>query len=291
MTRTRTKLGKRILTMLLALTMTMSVAVASHAGPITRNAVAIGAVGLHAASHVASATNAAYSALKLPISVPLGATALNPIAPIGLGARTVLLLSGDAAQIVPLTGWTLAQVGKVATIPPIAHAVIWNGIDLALLGTSAVVGTSAVALGTTALVGTGLALGAGALGTTALVGTGLALGTGALATTAVVGTGAALGAGALATTAVVGTGAALGTAYVAHKILSPIKTLTSIPTTASAATETANAATVAEDLPIVGTAMTVAKDVANQVGLTQTAETAKATVDNAIASTVATSVV
>lgn len=279
MTRTRTKLGKRILTMLLALTMTMSVAVASHAGPITRNAVAIGAVGLHAASHVASATNAAYSALKLPISVPLGATALNPIAPIGLGARTVLLLSGDAAQIVPLTGWTLAQVGKVATIPPIAHAVVWNGIDLALLGTGAVVGTGAVALG------------AGALGTTALVGTGLALGTGALATTAVVGTGAALGAGALATTAVVGTGAALGTAYVAHKILSPIKTLTSIPTTASAATETANAATVAEDLPIVGTAMKVAKDVANQVGLTQTAETAKATVDNAIASTVATSVV
>lgn len=279
MTRTQTKLGKRILTMLLALTMTMSVAVASHAGPITRNAVAIGAVGLHAASHVASATNATYSALKLPISVPLGATALNPIAPIGLGARTVLLLSGDAAQIVPLTGWTLAQVGKVATIPPIAHAVVWNGIDLALLGTGAVVGTGAVALG------------AGALGTTALVGTGLALGTGALATTAVVGTGAALGAGALATTAVVGTGAALGTAYVAHKILSPIKTLTSIPTTASAATETANAATVAEDLPIVGTAMKVAKDVANQVGLTQTAETAKATVDNAIASTVATSVV
>lgn len=279
MTRTRTKLGKRILTMLLALTMTMSVAVASHAGPITRNAVAIGAVGLHAASHVASATNAAYSALKLPISVPLGATALNPIAPIGLGARTVLLLSGDAAQIVPLTGWTLAQVGKVATIPPIAHAVVWNGIDLALLGTGAVVGTGAVALG------------AGALGTTALVGTGLALGTGALATTAVVGTGAALGAGALATTAVVGTGAALGTAYVAHKILSPIKTLTSIPTTASAAAETANAATVAEDLPIVGTAMKAAKDVANQVGLTQAAETAKATVDNAIASTVATSVV
>lgn len=228
----------RFLGILMALIMAVSCVVPTIAGPIGRNLAAVTATGIHASQHVASVVEGGRF-------IRHGLEVL-PIAPIAMIPGPVGAWVG-----MPETGWEVAQIGKVLTLPPMliadTHATIWNGIDLALLGTAAVGTTGAILLGTPLVLGTGAvvlgtpvvlgatalgagALGLGALGTGAvLLGTPLALGTGAvvLGTPVVLGAtalgagalgatalgGGALGLGALATTAVVGTGTAIaGTA-------------------------------------------------------------------------------
>ena len=187
----------RFLGILMALIMAVSCAVPTIAGPIGRNLAAVTATGIHASQHVASVVEGGRF-------IRHGLEVL-PIAPIAMIPGPVGAWVG-----MPETGWEVAQIGKVLTLPPMliadTHATIWNGIDLALLGTAAVGTTGAILLGTPLVLGTGAVV----LGTPVVLGA-TALGAGALGAT-VLGAGA-LGLGALATTAVVGTGTAIaGTA-------------------------------------------------------------------------------
>ena len=187
----------RFLGILMALIMAVSCAVPTIAGPIGRNLAAVTATGIHASQHVASVVEGGRF-------IRHGLEVL-PIAPIAMIPGPVGAWVG-----MPETGWEVAQSGKVLTLPPMliadTHATIWNGIDLALLGTAAVGTTGAILLGTPLVLGTGAVV----LGTPVVLGA-TALGAGALGAT-VLGAGA-LGLGALATTAVVGTGTAIaGTA-------------------------------------------------------------------------------
>lgn len=231
--KSRSRFGAKVVAILMALTMMIACVVPTVAGPIGRNLTAAVVYPIHGSQHVVSVVEGARWARHTVEVLPIFPIAMIP-GPIGAWVG------------MPETGWELAQLGKVLTLPaviPVVHATIWNGIDLALLGTAAVatpavLGVGALGAGALAL-GAPVALGAAALGTTAVVGTGLALGVGALGlaglgaaglgaaalgTTAVVGTGlalgaAALGAGALATTAVVGTTALVGTGIVVHHLL------------------------------------------------------------------------
>lgn len=194
----------RFLGILMALIMAVSCVVPTIAGPIGRNLAAVTATGIHASQHVASVVEGGRF-LRHGLEV-------LPIAPIAMIPGPVGAWVG-----MPETGWEVAQIGKVLTLPPMliadTHATIWNGIDLALLGTAAVGTTGAILLGTPLVLGTGaVVLGTPVvLGATALGAGALGLGAGALGAT-VLGAGA-LGLGALATTAVVGTGTAIaGTA-------------------------------------------------------------------------------
>lgn len=194
----------RFLGILMALIMAVSCVVPTIAGPIGRNLAAVTATGIHASQHVASVVEGGRF-------IRHGLEVL-PIAPIAMIPGPVGAWVG-----MPETGWEVAQIGKVLTLPPMliadTHATIWNGIDLALLGTAAVGTTGAILLGTPLVLGTGaVVLGTPVvLGATALGAGALGLGAGALGAT-VLGAGA-LGLGALATTAVVGTGTAIaGTA-------------------------------------------------------------------------------
>lgn len=187
----------RFLGILMALIMAVSCVVPTIAGPIGRNLAAVTATGIHASQHVASVVEGGRF-------IRHGLEVL-PIAPIAMIPGPVGAWVG-----MPETGWEVAQIGKVLTLPPMliadTHATIWNGIDLALLGTAAVGTTGAILLGTPLVLGTGAVV----LGTPVVLGA-TALGAGALGAT-VLGAGA-LGLGALATTAVVGTGTAIaGTA-------------------------------------------------------------------------------
>ena len=187
----------RFLGILMALIMAVSCVVPTIAGPIGRNLAAATATGIHASQHVASVVEGGRF-------IRHGLEVL-PIAPIAMIPGPVGAWVG-----MPETGWEVAQIGKVLTLPPMliadTHATIWNGIDLALLGTAAVGTTGAILLGTPLVLGTGAVV----LGTPVVLGA-TALGAGALGAT-VLGAGA-LGLGALATTAVVGTGTAIaGTA-------------------------------------------------------------------------------
>lgn len=211
-----TRFGTKLLGIVMAVTMAVGVAAPTMAGPITRNAVAAIAAPVHAASHLYQVhANIRYfnpyDTFAGPVVAPL-ALIPNPVQPLAMADR----LFWCAPEILDITtGIPL----RVVTGAQVAHAVLWDGIDVALLGTGAALATGAVVLGTPLALGAGaVALGAPvALGATAL-GAG-ALGAAALGTTAVVGTGLALGAGALATTAVVGTGAAVATGIIAHNLL------------------------------------------------------------------------
>lgn len=217
-----TRFGTKLLGIVMAVTMAVGVAAPAAAptmaGPITRNAVAAVAAPVHAASHLyqVHAIGRYFNPQNLINAYLFGTVPLmiipGPLQPIALADRMfwTVPLQADALIGIPLRVVTGAQV---------AHAALWDGIDVALLGTGAALATGAVVLGTPLALGAGaVALGAPvALGATAL-GAG-ALGAAALGTTAVVGTGLALGAGALATTAVVGTGAAVATGIIAHNLL------------------------------------------------------------------------
>lgn len=219
----------------MALTMAVSIAAPAaapvSAGPITRNVIGASAAVAHATAHVLTVANLTKSTFDLPVDLLLGGGL--PFTP-GWFRGTF-----DSLSYLSLLGI------RALTIPPMVHAVIWNGVDLALLG-AGTLGAGAAALGTAAVatpvvlfvantplrvarhateaavLGTGAALiaipvvGTAALGTGAallavpVIGAG-ALGAGALGLGALgVGTLGALGLGAaaLGTTAVVGTGAA-----------------------------------------------------------------------------------
>lgn len=225
------KLGKKLLGAVMAMTMAVSVgapvAALAVAGPITRNAVASVAAPVHAASHLyqVHALNRyfqPYNWVAGPVVAPL-ALIPNPLQPIAMADR--LFWCGpfyvDAFVGIPT---------RVVTGTQVAHAAAWDGVDLAALGFVTAGNTTAIALSAWtaaaqtavialgAMVATPVVLGTAALAVPAVgaaaavapVALGAAgLGAAALGTTAVVGTGLVLGAGALATTAVVGTGATL----------------------------------------------------------------------------------
>lgn len=219
--KSRSRLGAKVVAILMALTMMIACVVPTVAGPIDRNLTAAVVYPIHGSQHVVSVVEGARWARHTVEVLPIFPIAMIP-GPIGAWVG------------MPETGWELAQLGKVLTLPaviPVVHATIWNGIDLALLGTAAVatpavLGVGALGAGALAL-GAPVALGAAALGTTAVVGTGLALGVGALGLAGLGAAGlgaaalgaAALGAGTLATTAVVGTTALVGTGIVVHRLL------------------------------------------------------------------------
>lgn len=235
----RSKLGAKLTAILMALMMTVACALPTIAGPIGRNLIAAASYPIHASQHVASVVEGG-RALRH------GAEVL-PIAPIAMIPGPVGAWVG-----MPETGWEIAQIGKIATLPamiPVVHATIWNGIDLALLGTAAVA--------TPVVLGAG-ALGAGALATTAVVGTGAA----------VLGAGA-LGAAALGTTAVVGTTALVGTGLVIHHIKENAED------TANTAANVANAA--ANTTDAVTDTVSAANDTADTVK--DTADTVKDAAD------------
>lgn len=219
--KSRSRFGAKVVAILMALTMMIACVVPTVAGPIGRNLTAAVVYPIHGSQHVVSVVEGARWARHTVEVLPIFPIAMIP-GPIGAWVG------------MPETGWELAQLGKVLTLPaviPVVHATIWNGIDLALLGTAAVatpavLGVGALGAGALAL-GAPVALGAAALGTTAVVGTGLALGVGALGLAGLGAAGlgaaalgaAALGAGTLATTAVVGTTALVGTGIVVHHLL------------------------------------------------------------------------
>ena len=229
-----TGLMKKIIGVLMVLVMAASVAApAAVAGPIGRNAVAAAAVPVNLYSTAVSGTVFGILGFDAILFTPSVFLAAVPFPGHTLLAAAPVFVEGGTEAIL-----AASELVRLSSLAPIVHATIWNGIDLALLGTAAVatpvvLGAGALGAGALAL-GAPVALGAAALGTTAVVGTGLALGAGALGlaglgaaglgTTAVVGTGltlgaAALGAGALATTAVVGTTALVGTGIVVHHLL------------------------------------------------------------------------
>lgn len=222
---------KRIIGVLMVLVMAMSVAApAAVAGPIGRNTVAVAAMPVHAASHAFQVwsiahyfnpqnTINAYVFGTVPLMLIPG-----PLQPIALADRTfwTLPMQTDALIGIPL---------RVVTGAQIAHAAIWNGVDLGILGFITAGNTIAIALSAwtaaaqTALILQGAmvatpivlttaalaipAAGAAALAAPVVAGT-AALGAGALGAAALGAAG--LGAAALGTTAVVGTGIALGAA-------------------------------------------------------------------------------